>query len=163
MSADPQAAPEDRDMLFFEDFAAGHVFELGSRTLSEDDIVRFAREWDPQAIHLDREAAADGPFGGLIASGWQTACVWMRLHVDAVLNRAAMLTAPGVEEMRWLAPVRPGMRLHGRTTILDLWRSEKVAGRGTLRMRGELADDEGRSVMTLLARGHVRTRNQEER
>jgi acyl dehydratase len=142
--------------LYFEDFTPGRVFELGSRVLSADEIVAFADLWDPQPIHLDPEAAGAGPFEGLIASGWQTACVWMRLYVDAVLNHAAMLAAPGVEEIRWLVPVRPGMRLHGRTTILESWPSEGAAGRGTMRLRGELTDDEGRSVMTLLARGHAR-------
>jgi acyl dehydratase len=146
--------------LYFEDFTPGRVFELGSRALSADEIVAFAGLWDPQPFHLDPEAADAGPFEGLIASGWQTACVWMRLYVDAVLNRAAMLAAPGVEEIRWLVPVRPGMRLHGRTTILDSWPSEGSAGRGTMRLRGELTDDEGRSVMTLLARGHARLREE---
>ena len=83
---------------YFEDFAPGRVFELGARTLSEGEITGFASEWDPQAFHLD----------GSMASGWQTVCVWMRLYVDEVLSRAAMLTAPGVEEVRWLRPVRPG-------------------------------------------------------
>jgi acyl dehydratase len=133
---------------FFEDFAPGRVFELGARTLSEGEITGFASEWDPQAFHLD----------GSMASGWQTVCVWMRLYVDEVLSRAAMLTAPGVEEVRWLRPVRPGMRLHGRTTIIDSWPSEKVADRGTVRLRGELIDDDGEAVMTVLGRGHVRRR-----
>jgi acyl dehydratase len=133
---------------FFEDFAPGRVFELGSRTLSESDIAGFASDWDPQAMHLD----------GSLASGWQTVCVWMRLYVDAVLSRAAMLTAPGVEEVRWLRPVRPGMRLRGRTTILESWPSEHVEGRGTVRLRGELIDDDGEAVMTVLGRGRVRRR-----
>ena len=146
--------------LYFEDFTPGRVFPLGSRVLSADDIVAFAAQWDPQPIHLDAGAAEAGPFDGLIASGWQTACVWMRLYVDAVLNHAAVLAAPGVEEIRWLAPVRPGMRLHGRTTILESWVSESAAGRGTMRLRGELTDDDGQSVMTLLARGHARLREE---
>jgi acyl dehydratase len=71
-----------------------------------------------------------------------------------------MLAAPGVEEIRWLVPVRPGMRLHGRTTILDAWLSEGAPGRGTMRLRGELRDDDDRSVMTLVARGHARVRQE---
>jgi acyl dehydratase len=149
--------------LYFEDFTPGRVFELGSRVISADEIVAFAAEWDPQPMHLDAEAAEAGPFEGLIASGWQTTCVWMRLYVDAVLNHASMLAAPGVEEIRWLAPVRPGTRLHGRTTILESWVSEGAAGRGTMRLRGELTDDDGQSVMTLLARGHARLREEARR
>jgi len=139
---------------FFEDFAPGRVFELGSRTLSQGEIVGFAAEWDPQAIHVEAG-------NGLIASGWQTVCVWMRLYVDAVLNHAAMLTAPGVEELRWLRPVTPGMRLRGRTTILEAWPSERSPGRGTIRLRGELLADDGEPVMTMLARGHARRRAEE--
>jgi acyl dehydratase len=142
--------------LYFEDFTPGRVFELGDRALSAGEIVAFGELWDPQPFHVDAAAAESGPFEGLIASGWQTVCVWMRLYVDAVLNQAAVLTAPGVEEVRWLVPVRPGMRLRGRTTILDSWLSEKAPGRGTMRMRGELLADDDQQVMTLLARGHAR-------
>lgn len=141
--------------LCFEDFTPGRVFELGARTLSHVEIVAFAREWDPQTMHLD-PAAGSEQFGGLIASGWQTVCVWMRLYVDAVLNRATMLAAPGVEELRWLRPVRPGMALRGRVTILESWRSERDPARGTIRLHGELVDDEGNPVMTIRARGHAR-------
>jgi acyl dehydratase len=162
VAIDDATGRQDRSLLFFEDFTPGRVFELGTRVLSEADIVAFAELWDPQPIHLDATAAEQGDFGGLIASGWQTSCVWMRLYVDAVLNRAAVLTAPGVEEIRWLVPVRPGMALHGRTTILDSWPSESVPGRGTMRLRGELFDDGGRVVLSLLARGHARLRSHQE-
>ena len=132
--------------MFFEDFTAGRVFELGSRMLTEDEIVAFAREWDPQPLHLD---------GEVIASGWQTVCVWMRMYVDAVLNHAAMLAAPGVEEVRWLRPVKPGMRLNGRTTILESWPSQRTPERGNVRLRGELIDDEGEVVMSVVGLGRV--------
>jgi acyl dehydratase len=148
--------------LFFEDFTEGRVFELGERTLAEDDILAFAREWDPQAFHLEPDAEASAPFGGVIASGWQTVCVWMRMYVDEVLSRAAMLAAPGVEEIRWLAPVRPGMVLRGRTTILEAYIADPAKGRGTLRLRGELVAADGTAVMTMLARGHARLREHEE-
>jgi acyl dehydratase len=133
--------------MFFEDFVPGRVFELGSRTLSEGDIVSFASEWDPQPIHLD---------GSVIASGWQTVCVWMRMYVDGVLNHAAMLAAPGVEEVRWLRPVTPGMRLSGRTTILESWLSERSPERGVVRLRGELLADDGEVVMSVVGLGRVR-------
>jgi acyl dehydratase len=148
--------------LFFEDFEPGRVFELGTRALSEEEIIEFAAEWDPQTMHLRPQAAADGERPSVIASGWQTVCVWMRLYVDAVLSRAAMLTAPGVEELRWLRPVSPGMRLRGRATIVEAWRSEGALGRGTMRIRGELLDEDGALVMTMMGRGHARTRRGEE-
>ena len=135
--------------MFFEDFAPGRVFELGSRTITEDEIVSFAREWDPQPLHLD---------GDVIASGWQTVCVWMRMYVENVLNHAAMLAAPGVEEVRWLRPVTPGMRLTGRTTILESWPSKRTTERGNVRLRGELLDDEGEIVMSVVGFGRVHTR-----
>ena len=133
--------------MFFEDFVPGRVFELGSRTLSAGEIVAFAGEWDPQPLHLD---------GSVIASGWQTVCVWMRMYVDTVLNHAAMLAAPGVEEVRWLRPVTPGMRLTGRTTILESRPSKRSPERGVVRLRGELLDDEGEVVMSVVGLGRVR-------
>jgi acyl dehydratase len=132
--------------MFFEDFVEGRVFELGSRTLSEGEIVAFASEWDPQPLHLD---------GPVIASGWQTVCVWMRMYVDAVLNHAAMLAAPGVEEVRWLQPVTPGMRLTGRTTILEARPSKRSPERGVVRLRGELINDEGEIVVSVVGLGRV--------
>jgi acyl dehydratase len=152
-----------RPRLFFEDFVPGRVFELGTRVLSAEEIVSFAEQWDPQAFHSDPVAASRGPFGGLIASGWQTVCVWMRMYVDEVLSRASVLAAPGVEELRWLAPVRPGMRIRGRATILEAWPSDGKPGRGTMRLRAELFDEQGDPVMTTLARGHARVRQEEER
>lgn len=149
-------------VLFFEDFEPGRVFELGTRTLSEEEIINFAAEWDPQAMHLRPPAGADGERPSVIASGWQTVCVWMRLYVDAVLSRAAMLTAPGVEELRWLRPVGPGMPLRGRATIVEAWRSEGAPGRGTMRIRGELLAEDGTLVMKMMGRGHARTRHAEE-
>jgi acyl dehydratase len=149
--------------LRFEDFTPGRVFDLGEFTLSEDDITAFAREWDPQQMHLDPRAAAGGQFGGLIASGWQTACVWMRMYVDTVLRHADMFAAPGVEELRWWKPVRPHMVLKGRATILDGWPSERDPERGTICLLGELFDEQGEQVMTMRARGHARRREEVQR
>src|SRR3982074_3243813 len=103
--------PDARAPLFFEDFVPGQAFELGSRWFSEPEIVALAQAWDPQPLHLDARAAAEGPFGGLIASGWHTACVWMRMYVDAVLSRASMLVAQGIEEPRCARPLEPGIAL----------------------------------------------------
>lgn len=149
--------------LGFEDFTPGRVFELGHRALGEDEIIAFAENWDPQQMHLSPASADAAPFGGVIASGWQTVCVWMRMYVEGVLNHASMLAAPGVEEIRWLRPVRPGMTLRGRATILERWLSERTPGRGTIRLHGELLTDDGHPVMTMQARGHVRMDQEGER
>ncbi|MGH3105126.1 MAG: MaoC family dehydratase [Gaiellaceae bacterium] len=140
--------------LYFEDFEPGRTFELGSRTVTEEEIVSFAREWDPQPFHVDAEAAAGSAFGGLIASGWHTGALWMRLYVDAVLAGADAMGSPGVEELRWLAPVRPGDTLRARLTVLEATPSERNAGRGTIRSRAEMLNQDGVTVMTMVARGH---------
>ncbi len=144
--------------LFFEDFRPGQVFELGSRTLTEAEIVAFAREWDPQSFHVDPVAAVESNFGGLIASGWQSAAVWMRLYVDAVLVRAASMGSPGVEELRWVAPVRPGDTLTGTFTVLEATPSERNPRRGSVRSRAELVNQDGVTVLTMLAFGHFARR-----
>ena len=94
--------------IHLDDFAPGQVHHLGRRTLGRDEIVAFARNWDPQPFHLDEQAAAASIYGGLIASGWHTLCAFMRLFADGLLNRAAAMGSPGIDELRWLKPVRPG-------------------------------------------------------
>jgi acyl dehydratase len=140
-------------MRYFEDFNAGDVRELGSVTISESEIVEFASRFDPQTFHVDPEAAKDGPFGGLIASGWHTTAVFMGMFVRAVLLDSASLGSPGVEEIRWLAPVRPGDELRGRSTILETRASETNAGRGTVITRNEVLNQDDVVVMTMKARG----------
>ena len=143
---------------FFEDFEPGQVYELGSRTVTEADIIAFARDWDPQPFHTDPEAAAESAFGGLIASGWHTGAMWMRLYVDSLLGGPASQGSPGIEELRWLAPVRPGDTLHGRLTVLETRPSERRPGRGTVRIRGEMENQEGVTVLSLVSRGHFTRR-----
>src|ERR1700734_2801149 len=101
------------DALYFEDFPLGEVVEYGRIDVSADEIIAFAREFDPQPFHTDEEAAAAAT-GGLIASGWHTPALLLRMNCDAFLMRAAILEEAGVEEVRWQQPVRPGDRLHGR-------------------------------------------------
>ena len=137
----------------FEDFAAGQVYELGSRTVTEEEMVEFARQWDPQPFHVDPEAAKESVFGGLVASGWQTGAIWMRLYVDAMLGSAAR-GSPGIEELRWLAPVRPGDTLAGRLTVLEATPSTIKPDRGTIRIRGEMVNQDGVTVMAMTSRGH---------
>jgi acyl dehydratase len=139
--------------MFFEDFEPGAVFDLGSRTLSKEEMIAFAREFDPQPFHVEEDAAADSPFGGLIASGWHTATIFMRLYVDSLLSRAASMGSPGIDELRWLKPVRPGDTLHARLSILDATPSERHSGRGTVQLRAEMRNQHGEEVMTFTGRG----------
>lgn len=139
--------------LYFEDFEPGMVLDLGERTLTKDEIVAFAREYDPQPFHVDEGAARESPFGGLIASGWHTGSVFMRLYADAILSRAASMGSPGVEELRWLKPVRPGDTLNARVTILDTTPSENNPKRGTVHLSSEVENQRGETVMTMKARG----------
>jgi len=140
--------------LTFEDFEAGQVHELGNHTVSEDEIVDFARRWDPQPFHVDLEAASESQFGGLIASGWHTCAMWMRLYVDSLLGSATGRGSPGVEELRWLAPVRPGDTLTGRLTVLETTSSERRPDRGTVRIRGEMVNQDDVTVLSMVSRGH---------
>ena len=144
--------------LYWEDLRPGQVHELGSRAVSEEEIVAFARQWDPQPFHVDPEAAKDSPFGGLIASGWHTGAMWMRLYVDSLLGGDAALGSPGIEELRWLAPVRPGDTLTGRLTVLEATPSERRPDRGTVRIRGEMVNQDGVTVLSMVSRGHFRRR-----
>ena len=126
--------------------------------MTESEIVEFALRYDPQPMHVDREAALEGPFGGVIASGWQTAALWMRVFALEFLNRAASLASPGVEELRWLRPVRPGDRLLATYEILETLPSASDPARGTLRGRGELVGESGAPVLRLVARNLFRRR-----
>ena len=142
----------------FEDFEPGQVYELGSKVVTEDEIVGFAQQFDPQPFHVDAEAAKDSVFGGLIASGWHTGAMWMRLYVDSLLGGASGQGSSGIEELRWLAPVRPGDTLSGRLIVLDATASESHPERGTIRIRGEMVNQDGVTVMTMVSRGRFARR-----
>jgi acyl dehydratase len=135
---------------YFEDFVPGDATDLGSHRVTEASIIDFARRYDPQPFHVDPAKAKDSVFGGLVASGWQTASIYMRLFVDRILGDTASLASPGVDELRWLLPVRPGDTVHGRTTVLETRPSQSRPDRGVVRTRGELFNQHGQLVMSLL-------------
>ena len=137
---------------YWEDLTPGRVFETATRTLSEEDIVRFAREYDPQTYHTDAEAARSSPFGGLIASGWQTCSVAMRLMCDCYLLETSCVGSPGLEELRWLKPVRPGDSLRLRSTIIESTPSSKQPNRGTVLFRWEILNQNGEVALSMLGR-----------
>ena len=145
---------------YFEDATVGDVLDLGSRTVSEAEILAFARDFDPQPFHIDPEAAAQSIFGGIIASGWHTCALTMRLMVDSFLSRAASLGSPGVEHIRWLQPVRPGDTLTARIVVLDVRPSQSKPDRGSVQMRTEVTNQAGDLVMTMESTGLVGRRPQ---
>ena len=137
---------EDR---YFEDYIPGAVFEYGEIRVDEAEIIEFARRFDPQEMHIDPEAAARGRFGGLIASGWHTAAMMMRLVAENFLPKKASLGSPGIDELRWLRPVRPGDVLRLRVTVLEATRSRSRPDRGVVRSLMEVLNQHGEVVMSL--------------
>ena len=144
---------------YWEDFYPGQVLETGGRSLSEEEIIEFARKYDPQPFHIDSETAKQTSFGGLIASGWQTASLCMRLICDLYLLEAASLGSPGIDKLRWVKPVRPGDTLHLKSTVLETRASASRADMGTVRSRSEVYNQRGELVMHMSSVGMFRRRN----
>ena len=144
--------------IYFEDIEPGTTYELGSHAVTREEIVEFASSFDPQPFHVDEEAAARSPFGGLIASGWHTGAMWMRLYVDSILSEAASMGSPGIEELRWLEPVRPGDILHGSLRVLEATPSSVREDRGTIHFAAEMRNQRGKTVMRLGGRGYFARR-----
>ena len=144
---------------YWEDFPVGSVTEFGGITLTEEDIVRFAKEFDPQPFHIDPEAARHSMFGGLIASGWHTCGLAMRMMCDAYLLDAASLGSPGVDNIRWLKPVRPGDTLRVRCVVLEARPLESKPQVGLVRNRWEVLNQQGEEVMQMEGYGMFRRRS----
>jgi acyl dehydratase len=140
-------------MRYWEDFEVGDATDLGPVTVTAEEIVEFASRYDPQPFHLDEEAGRASPFGGLVASGWHTTALFMSMFVRAILLDSASIGSPGVDEIRWRAPVRPGDTLTGRTTITDIQPSSTNPGRGTVFTTNEVYNQDGVLVLTMKARG----------
>ena len=135
-------------MRYFEDFKPGQVIELGSHTIMRDEILAFAKQFDPQPFHLDEEAAKKTIYGGLIASGWHTVSITMRLLYDGLVKDTVSLGSPGVDELRWVKPVRPGDTLSARVTVLECVPSRSKPDRGIVRSMVELRNQHGEVVVT---------------
>jgi len=142
----------------FEDYIPGQVYEFGTLTVSEAEIIEFATRYDPQYFHVDPVKAAESHFGGLIASGWHTVGLAMRLLVDHFLPHGASLGSPGVDEVRWPNPVRPGDTLRIRVTILDTRRSNSKPDRGIMRSRFEALNQNDELVLSMIAVSLLRRR-----
>lgn len=140
-------------MKYLEDFAVGQVMEFPPRTVSEDEIIAFARDYDPQPFHLDKEAARQSLFGGLCASGWHTAGIMMRMLVDNMIGKYASMGSPGVDQLRWVKPVFPGDTLHLRGEVVDVKPSRSKPDRGVITSRYEMKNQKGETVLTMQAKG----------
>ena len=145
-------------MMAFEDFACGQVITLGEYEVTEAEMIEFARRYDPQYFHTDSVAAADSPFGGLIASGWLTAAILMRMQCDSFMMDSTCVGSPGVDEIRWLKPVRPGDRLHGTIEVVAANPSRSKPDRGVVLSRVEIRNQDDILVMSLVTRAIYLTR-----
>lgn len=149
MSTDKLSTGEQPEK-YFEDYESGSVHELGSVTVSEPEIVDFARLYDPQPFHTDPEAALDGPFGGLIASGWQTCVLTMQRFVPGYLSPVSSLGSPGIDELRFATPVRPNDKLSVRATVLSARPSASKPERGIVRTKLETRNGDGVVVLSMI-------------
>lgn len=145
---------------YFEDYQVGEVIEFGDHLVTREEIVGFAQRYDPQPFHVDEAAAAQSHFGGLIASGWLTAGIMMRMLVDHFISRVASMGSPGVDELRWLRPVRPGDRLRVRVTVLEVRRSQTKPDRGAILSLDEVVNQDDEVVMSVKGWGLYRARSQ---
>jgi acyl dehydratase len=137
------------DDRYFEDYVEGDVHSFGSIVVEADEIIAFGRRFDPQPFHTDPEAAKRTPFGGIIASGWHTGGLMMRLYFDHYLTHVASFGSPGLDELRWLRPVRPGDRLSVRVTVLKATPSTSKSDRGAVTSAIEVLNQADEAVMTL--------------
>ncbi len=149
MASDKFSVPPDR--RFFEDYVTGRVYEFGEIGVTEPEIIEFATRYDPQYFHIDPARAAATEFGGIIASGWHTVSLVMRLYVEHYLSHVASLASPGVEEVRWPNPVRPGDTLKVRVTILEARPSRSKPDRGIVRALLEALNQRDELVLSMTA------------
>jgi acyl dehydratase len=136
-------------MMWWEDFRVGERAEMGRHTFGEEEILEFGRRYDPQPFHADAAAARQTFFGGLVASGWHTCAVGMRLMVDSYLKRSNSLGSPGVDSVRWLKPVRPGDTLAYSRLVLETRASATRPGVGLVKQRWEAVNQAGELVLTM--------------
>lgn len=137
--------------VYFEDFEVGADWEFGSYDVTREETMEFAEKYDPQPFHTDPEAASESVYGGVIASGWHTAAMFMRMFVEEFLSDTAAMGSPGVDKLRWRAPVRPGDTLSVRLEVIDTDASQQE--RGTIDFDTAVLNDEDEAVMTMI--GHV--------
>ena len=143
--------PGPATKLFWEDFTQGRIFEYGPRRITREEILDFAAEFDPQPFHLDDAVARSTMLGGLCASGWHSCCILMRMSADSFVLNSSSMGAPGVDEVRWLAPIRPGDDLTLRATVLSTRASNSRPDMGFVNVLLELLSATGKPMMSLTA------------
>ena len=146
---------------YFEDFEVGQTVAAGTRTVTEEEILDFASKFDPQPFHVDHDAAAKSIYGGVIASGWHTCTMMMRVMVDNFLSQAASMGSPGVDEVRWLKPVRPGDTLTITNRVLETRPSTSKPDRGVVVTQWEAKNQHGDLVATVKGMGMFARRPKE--
>lgn len=149
VAAGKHSAAPSQATLWWEDFSVGDSTEMGRHTFTEEEIVAFARQFDPQPFHIDREAAKASIYGGLIASGWHTCSVGMRMMCETYINRSISMGSPGVDNIRWLKPVRPGDTLVYSRTVLEARPSRSRPEAGLVKSRWEAVNQRGERVLTM--------------
>ena len=154
MNDHPERAPR-----YFEDYVPGLRVDCGTFSVGEEEIIAFAQEYDAQPFHVDPVAAKDGPYGGLIASGWHTTALMMRHLVEHFVSPESSLGAAGIDEIRWPRPVRPGDTLHVSATVLEARQSNSKPDRGIIRSLAEVTNQDGDLVMKLTAINFVLLRD----
>lgn len=152
------AAITPPETLYWEDFLVDAVFEFGEKKVSREEIISFARQFDPQDFHVDEDAAATSQFGGLIASGWHICAMTMRMICDAFLLNTAGMGSPGVENVRWKIPVRPDDTLHVRAHVIESRPSSTRPEVGIIRWRWEVMNQHGQCVTEFESTGMFRRR-----
>ena len=146
------------DTRYLDDLTAGDRFVSGGFTFTEAAIIDFAFRYDPQPFHLDANAAADSPYGGLIASGFHTIAVCFRLFIQNGIFAQSSIGSPGLDELRWLAPVRPGDTLHSVVEVLEVRPSSSKPDRGIARMRYTAVNQRGETVLSFIGNNLLKRR-----
>jgi acyl dehydratase len=149
----------ERTIRYFEDYVPGLTVDCGSFTLSEAEIIAFGKDYDPQPFHVDPQEAKNGPFGGLIASGWHSTAMMMRHLVDYYVSQESSIGSPGVDDIRWPRPVRPGDTLRVRATVIEARRSASKPDRGIVRTLAELVNQDGEIAMKVTANNFILLRD----
>jgi len=143
---------------FLEDIVIGTVLEFGEKTMTREEIINFAKKYDPQPFHIDEAAAKDSIYGDIIASGWHTGSVTMRMMVDHMVNERAALGSPGFNNLKFRRPVRPGDTLRVRSTVKDVKRSKSRPNMGTIFGLVEVLNQTDEVVMSFESLGMIKAR-----